>query len=226
MLEYPKITENTSMDPLFITLSILILLFSVILHEVMHGYAALRFGDRTAEKAGRLTLNPIPHIDPIGTILLPAMLFIVPMLTGVAPGFIIGWAKPVPVNPLNFSNTRQGELMVSLAGVGANFFLALLATFLYHTASIFPNIMNFQNILQFSVSINLILAIFNLLPIPPLDGSKVLLSQLPYKMAREYEKLAPYGIFIILGLLYFGILGLLLRFILIPLHLFLGIPPY
>ena len=114
------------MAPEFIALSIVILLFSVILHEVAHGLAALYFGDRTAQNAGRLTLNPIPHIDLIGTILLPALLFI------TNSPVLFGWAKPVPVNPLHFSNIRRGELLVSLAGVGANFGLAIIAAVLFH----------------------------------------------------------------------------------------------
>src|SRR3989338_9261892 len=107
-----------------ISLSVLILLFSVIVHEVMHGYVARMFGDHTAENAGRLTLNPIPHIDPIGTILLPGILLLIPLLTGTSPGFLIGWAKPVPVNPLNFRDLKRGEIFVSLAGVFSNFGLA------------------------------------------------------------------------------------------------------
>src|SRR5882724_5827424 len=109
-----------------ISLSILILIFSVIVHEVMHGYVALMFGDHTAERAGRLTLNPIPHIDLVGTILLPGILLLIPLLTGTSPGFLLGWAKPVPINPLNFTDMRRGELFVSLAGVFSNFVLALV----------------------------------------------------------------------------------------------------
>lgn len=214
------------MTPELLALSLIILLFSVIIHEVMHGFIALKFGDHTAQAAGRLTLNPIPHIDPIGTILLPLMSYILPALTGISPGFLIGWAKPVPVNPLHFTNIRQGELFVSIAGVGSNFVLALIAAIFYHITNLFVGYHNLLTpILQFTVSINLMLGVFNLLPIPPLDGSKVLMSQLSYNLAREYEKISSYGIFIILFLLYFNILGLLLRFVLIPLHLLLGVPP-
>lgn len=182
------------MDPTVIALSVMILLFSVILHEVTHGWMALKFGDRTAERAGRLTLNPIPHIDPVGTILVPGMFIL------LGSGFIIGWAKPVPVNPLNFSNLRRGELFVSLAGVGANFALAAVATILYHLSSLLiPNIpFTALAILSFAVTINLILGIFNSLPIPPLDGSKILLSQLPYYLAKEFQKLERFGLLILL----------------------------
>ena len=184
------------MGPEFLAISILILLFSVILHEVMHGYVALRFGDHTAENAGRLTLNPIPHIDPVGTILLPGLL-----LVSGSP-FLFGWAKPVPVNPLNFKDIRKGELLVSLAGILSNLFLAVLGTVLFHiSASLDASALTLR-LLFFMVNINLLLAVFNLIPIPPLDGSKVLMSQLPFHLAREFQKLEQYG-FILLVLLMF-----------------------
>ncbi|MDP3974208.1 MAG: site-2 protease family protein [Candidatus Daviesbacteria bacterium] len=193
------------MSPEFIALSIVILLFSVIIHEVMHGVMALKFGDSTAQRAGRLTLNPIPHIDPIGTLLLPALL----ILTG-SP-ILFGWAKPVPVNPLNFSNLKRGELMVSAAGILSNFGLAALAVIIYHILNglpqTFPAIVG--SLLQFTIMINLILGIFNLLPIPPLDGSKILLSQLPYNLAKQFQKIEPYGFLILLILLFTGLLGII-----------------
>lgn len=214
------------MNPEFLALSIVILLFSVIVHEVMHGLVALKFGDSTAKRAGRLTLNPLPHIDPIGTVLLPMVLIFLPLILGGRPGFLIGWAKPVPVNPLNFSNIRKGELFVSLAGVLSNFGLALVSAALFHLVNLFfSQAYLILAVLQFSVSINLMLGVFNLLPIPPLDGSKVLLSQLPYKLAKEYERISQYGILILFLLLYMGVVGLILRFILVPLHSLLGIPP-
>lgn len=189
------------MDPEFLAISIVILLFSVIVHEVMHGLVALKFGDRTAERAGRLTLNPIPHIDPIGTILLPALMIL------SQTGLIFGWAKPVPVNPLNFSDLRKGELFVSAAGILSNFGLSLASTLLFSilSASGLVNPTIFQ-VLSFAILINLTLGIFNLLPIPPLDGSKILLSQLPYNLAKEYQKLEPFGFLILIFLLYTGML--------------------
>lgn len=211
------------MNAEILALSIVILLFSVIVHEVMHGLVALRFGDRTAENAGRLTLNPIPHIDPIGTILLPALFIFLPMLTGVHAGFFIGWAKPVPVNPLNFSDIRRGELLVSLAGVGSNFALAVIGAILYHMFAQNPFL---AEIFQFTVSINLTLAVFNLLPIPPLDGSKALLALLPYHLARSYERFSEYGFIVIIALMYFNILSLILGAIVTPLALLLGMPAY
>lgn len=183
--------------PELFALSIIILLFSVIIHEVMHGVIALRFGDHTAEHAGRLTLNPIPHIDLFGTILLPALL----IFTG-SP-ILFGWAKPVPVNPLNFSNLRKGELLVSAAGILANFGLAILAALIFHILNAlpqeFPALLG--SLLRFTVLINLVLGTFNLFPIPPLDGSKILLSQLPYNLAKSYQRIEPYGFLILLILL-------------------------
>lgn len=180
--------------PEFFAFSIIILLFSVILHEVMHGYVALKFGDTTAQRAGRLTLNPIPHIDLFGTILLPALL----IFTG-SP-ILFGWAKPVPVNPLNFSNIRKGELFVSAAGILANFSLAIIAALIFHILNALPQTFPalVGSLLRFTVLINLVLGIFNLFPIPPLDGSKVLLSQLPLNLARSYQRIEPYGILILL----------------------------
>lgn len=186
------------MNPEFLALSIIILLFSVIVHEVMHGVVALKFGDRTAQNLGRLTLNPIPHIDLFGTILLPLLLII------SGSPLLFGWAKPVPVNPLNFSNLRKGELMVSLAGIFANFGLAAAAAILFHILNSLPQ--NFPAIagalLRFTVLINLVLGIFNLFPIPPLDGSKVLLALLPYNLAKEFQKLEQYGFIILLIFLF------------------------
>lgn len=187
--------------PIYLAFSLIILLFSVIVHEVMHGLVALKFGDSTAQRAGRLTLNPIPHIDPIGTILIPAIL----LLSG--SGILFGWAKPVPVNPLNFSNLRRGELLVSAAGILANFCLSAVAALLYHLFNSFPETPHVVlALIRFAVTINLILGIFNLLPIPPLDGSKILMSRLPYHLAKEYEKLDKYGflILILIMMLPFG----------------------
>lgn len=179
------------MDPTVLAGAIVILLFSVIVHEVMHGLAALYYGDHTAEQAGRLTLNPIPHIDPLGTVLLPLLL----IATG-SP-IVFGWAKPVPINPLNFRDIRQGELATSLAGILSNFAMAGIAAIIFHlTSNIAP--LNILLMLKFAVDINLILGVFNLLPIPPLDGSKVVMSYLPYNLLKQYQNLERYGLIILI----------------------------
>ncbi len=187
------------MNPEFLAFSLVILLFSVILHEVMHGWVALQFGDSTAQRMGRLTLNPLPHIDPIGTILLPVL------LTISGSPFLIGWAKPVPVNPLNFSNLRKGELFVSAAGIVANFVLAIICAILYHLLATTNAPALLLQLLRYSVVINLVLGVFNFFPIPPLDGSKILLSQLPYNLARQYERFEQNGFIILIVLLVTGI---------------------
>ncbi len=194
-------------QPEFLAFSLVILLFSVILHEVMHGLVALRFGDSTAQRAGRLTLNPLPHIDPIGTILLPVL------LTISGSPFLIGWAKPVPVNPLNFSNLRKGELFVSAAGIVANFVLAITCAVVYHLLATANAPALLLQLLRYGVVINLVLGVFNFFPIPPLDGSKILLSQLPYNLARQYERLEQHGFILLILLLVTGIPQAILGFV-------------
>ncbi|MBI3486071.1 site-2 protease family protein [Candidatus Daviesbacteria bacterium] len=210
------------MNPEFLAISIVILLFSVILHEVMHGYVALKFGDKTALNAGRLTLNPIPHIDLVGTILLPGLL----LLSG-SP-ILFGWAKPVPVNPLHFNDLKRGELLVSAAGILANLGLALVSAVLFHILGSFSSQPFLSQIFYFTADINLLLAVFNLLPIPPLDGSKVLLSQLSYNLARQYQAFEQYGFLILLGLMLVrvgstSLLGAYLGFVVGILKSFLGL---
>lgn len=215
------------MDPTVFAFSIVVLLFSVILHEVMHGWVALKFGDHTAERAGRLTLNPIPHIDPIGTILIPALLIFPPLLAGGRPGFIFGWAKPVPVNPFNFRDIKKGELATAAAGVAANFGLALAAALIFHLTTSFSNSL-LQSLLATVVYINLLLGVFNLLPIPPLDGSKIVMSYLPAHLETAYRSFEKYG-FLILMLLWFvpfgqtTLLGAILGVVLDFGHLVLGV---
>jgi len=175
-----------------------VLLFSVIVHEVAHGYVALRNGDPTARVMGRITLNPIPHIDPIGTILLPLIL----LLSGSS--LLFGWAKPVPVNPLNYRNYRWGEIAVSAAGPLSNIALAVVFSILLRLG--LGNI-GLMKLALFGVKINLFLALFNLIPIPPLDGSHILAIALPRDLARMYAYLEPFGFILILALFYTGILG-------------------
>ena len=149
-------------------LMVVVLLFSVIIHEIAHGYVALRNGDPTARMLGRITLNPIPHIDPIGTILLPLLL----LISGA--GILFGWARPVPVNPRNYRNYRLGELTVSAAGPLSNLALAVLFALLAHHP--FGNV-GLLMLASFGVQINIFLALFNLIPIPPLDGEPFSASQ-------------------------------------------------
>jgi len=175
-----------------------VLLFSIIIHEVAHGYVALRNGDPTARMLGRITLNPIPHIDPIGTILLPLLL----LASGA--GILFGWARPVPVNPRNYRNYRWGELTVSAAGPLSNLALAVLFSFLLHLV---PFNLGLMKMALWGVQINIFLALFNLIPIPPLDGSHILGIFLPPNLARLYAYLEPVGFILILVLFYTGIMG-------------------
>ncbi|MFO7556869.1 MAG: site-2 protease family protein [Desulfobacterales bacterium] len=203
-----------------IVVMIVPLLFSVTIHEVAHGYVALRMGDHTARLAGRLTLNPIKHLDFFGSLLLPLIL----KLTG-SP-IIFGYAKPVPVNFSNLRDVRKGTIYVSSAGVLANFILALLSgilfqiltryKFLWQTSFFSPFIMDLYSMLFYSVIINLILAIFNLIPIPPLDGSKILAMCLPTSLRMQYARLERYGMIIIIFLLLTNLLDRLLSFFLTP----------
>ena len=196
------------------------LLFSVTIHEVAHGYIALRMGDHTAQKAGRLTLNPIKHLDFFGSLLLPLVL----KLTG-SP-IIFGYAKPVPVNFTNLRNIRKSTIYVASAGVLANFILAFLSGILFRILSNYkllwqisifnPFIVDLYSMLFYSVAINLVLAIFNLIPIPPLDGSKILAMCLPTSLRIQFARLERFGMIIIIFLLLTNLLDKLLSFFLNP----------
>ncbi len=196
------------------------LLFSVTIHEVAHGYVALRRGDNTAQMAGRLTLNPIKHLDFFGSLLLPLIL----KLTG-SP-IIFGYAKPVPVNFSNLRDVRRSTIYVASAGVLANFILAISSgiffqlltryKFLWQTSIFNPFIVDLYSMLFYSVIINLVLAIFNLIPIPPLDGSKILAMCLPAPLRMQYARLERFGMIIIIFLLLTNLLDRLLSFFLIP----------
>lgn len=195
-------------------------LYGIILHELAHGWVALRLGDPTAKLAGRLTLKPGPHIDPLG-----AVIFFIAR---------IGWAKPVPVNPRYFRNPRQGMVLVSLAGPVANFLQALLWALLFHwfltlragTDLMAEAIIIIRQIAYYGVFINLLLGFFNLLPIPPMDGSNIVAGFLPMHLARPYMSLARYGMVLVILL---AVLDILSK-ILIPAIRFglslLGMPVY
>lgn len=159
------------MDSIF---SIALLIISVVIHEVCHGYAALALGDQTARYAGRLSLNPIKHLDMMGSIIVPFILSIIP------PHMVFGWAKPVPINPYNFSNQKWGEVLVAGAGPASNLAIALIFGLIIRFGV--PGNMFSESFINISVSlvlINLLLAVFNLVPIPPLDGSKIFFGLMP-----------------------------------------------
>jgi Zn-dependent protease len=178
-----------------------VLLFSVIIHEVAHGYVAQMNGDPTARLLGRITLNPVPHIDPVGTILLPLILLM------SHAGVIFGWARPVPVNPANYRDYRMGEITVSAAGPVSNLALAALFAMLLRLAGGNPGL---TFITYYGCTINIFLALFNLIPIPPMDGSHILSILLPRDLARVYQYLEPVGFILILVLFYTGIMGAIL----------------
>ena len=181
-------------------------LFAITVHEVAHGWAALKFGDRTAQMMGRLTLNPIKHIDPIGTVLIPGML----LLTGSS--FLFGYAKPVPVSTQNLRNPKTDMIWVALAGPAAN----LVMAFMWAAVAKVGAMMGETSLALFymgvaGIKINGILMLLNLLPLPPLDGGRVLVGLLPGPLAWRVSQIEPYGFFILVGLIYFGILSMILN---------------
>lgn len=186
------------MDFVLLAFGIFIFLITVTLHEYCHGLLADRLGDRTAREAGRLSLNPFRHIDPFWTVLLPVLLFL-----STRGQFAIGMARPVPVNFANLRNPRRDMIWVALAGPAANFALAGFLAFLF---KFFPN-----PLLLYAIYFNVGIAIFNLIPIPPLDGSRILTGLLPAFLARIYIRLEPFGFLMVLALYFSGILyGILL----------------
>ena len=222
------------MNPIEIAISLFVLLFAITVHEASHGWAAKRMGDPTAFDLGRVSLNPLVHIDPIGTVVLPLML----VLIG-APAF--GWAKPVPVNPYNLRHPRRDNLVISAAGPAANLLTSIGAmvlllvlkftvpgvrAFLQSPAlfrAILPQgfypLQGLALILYFAVIINIYLAAFNMIPVPPLDGSGILLGILSERAAARYDKFRPYGFFIVLALLYLNVLDI----IILPLNVLISL---
>jgi Zn-dependent protease len=199
------------MNPLEIGIQFGALLVAVICHEVAHGVVAGWFGDPTARDAGRLTLNPIPHIDPLGSIILPLLFFI------SGSHFMIGWAKPVPVDPRYFKRPTRDMMWVAVAGPLTNFTLAVMASIVLRVlgaAAVWPVLVY---VLAVFVQINILLMVFNLLPIPPLDGSRVMMHFLPPDWRASWARLEPFGILIVFGLAYFGLLFPLIDWIYLPL---------
>lgn len=183
-------------------------LMAITLHEAAHGWVASKLGDKTALMLGRVTLNPLKHIDPIGTVLVPIALL-------VLGGFVFGWAKAVPITPRNFKNPARDMAWVAVAGPLSNLVMAigwaLLAKFGYMISVDGHDSMSLGQFLIYSglagIAINLVLMVLNLIPIPPLDGSRVLSALLPNSLAYRYNQIEPYGFFILLGLLFLGVLG-------------------
>lgn len=191
---------------------ILPLLFAITLHEAAHGWVASQLGDKTALMMGRVTLNPIKHIDLFGTIILPIVLLVLSKFT-----FAFGWAKPVPVTWQNLRHPRRDKAFVAIAGPLSNLVMAFLWAAIAKisvvlgngaTSSIAHNVATFFYLAgSFGITINIILMVLNLIPIPPLDGSRVVSSLLPPSVAVTYDRIEPYGIWILLGLIVFGLLG-------------------
>jgi len=189
-----------------------VLVFAVVIHECAHGLVAKWCGDNTAYYEGRITLNPIKHIDLWGTIVIPVIL----VVTGA--GILFGWAKPVPVNPNNYRNYRRDDILVSFAGPASNFLLAIFSAVIIIIVSLFFEKMlvdafgvsmanSVYEFLSKSIILNLVLAVFNLIPVPPLDGSHLIASLLPYELAEQYRSLGFIGMFVLILLMSVGIIG-------------------
>jgi len=178
------------------------ILLAITVHEAAHGYAAKFFGDLTAEKLGRITLNPFKHIDPMGTVLVPA-------LTIMLGGILFGWAKPVPVNYANLRNPKKDMFWVAAAGPLSNFVMAIIWALLLKYANAMPaTTINFLAHMSIAgIGINLVLMVLNLLPMPPLDGGRIAVSVLPSNMAMQLAKIEQYGFFILIALMATGLLG-------------------
>lgn len=184
---------------------VVILFFSIILHEIAHGLMAERHGDPTARIMGRITLNPLPHIDPIGTIFLPGIMIIMNLFGGAVP--IFGWAKPIPINPRNLNDPKKDMMWVGFSGPGTNFAIAFFLALLYRVLGTPDTLAGV--ILFYGTTINLFLAFFNLIPIPPLDGSRILSGILPERYSFRLAQIEPFGFIILIFLLVGGVLNYL-----------------
>jgi Zn-dependent protease len=216
------------MNIINLVIQLFVLLFAITIHEAAHGWAASKFGDDTARSMGRVTLNPVAHIDPFGTVLLPLLLVIMR-----APVF--GWAKPVPVNPFNLRNPRRDNLWISAAGPIANIIAAVFcliaivfikslspgaSAFLMGRGGLSGSIHPLGSLILiffYGALINMYLVAFNLIPVPPLDGSGVLMGLLSEEAAQKYDRIRPYGFLIVLGLIYLGVLNVIIR----PIQIFI-----
>lgn len=230
------------MNVISIVIQVFVLLFAITVHEAAHGWAAKKCGDPTAFNLGRVTLNPIAHIDPFGTILLPLLLSLARL-----PAF--GWAKPVPVNPYNFRNPKRDTVWTSFAGPGANLSVAFGAMIILvlmkislpsvdlflkgHLRGMFGSVETVLGrgfhpleglalILLMTVLINSYFALFNLIPVPPLDGSGILMGLLPDAAAARFERIRPYGFLLILLLIYMGLLDIMIKPVILMIVIILG----
>ena len=180
-------------------------LFAITVHEAAHGYAARHFGDNTAYMLGRITLNPIKHIDPVGTILMPIMLYF-----ATSGAFLFGYAKPVPVNFGHLRNPKRDMVWVALAGPASNFIQAIVwAVVMITLVGTGVEERFFLEMARAGVLVNLVMWAFNLFPVPPLDGGRILVGLLPWRQAQMVSRLEPYGFFIVMGLVIFGVVGTL-----------------
>jgi Zn-dependent protease len=178
-------------------------IFAITVHEAAHGYAARHFGDNTAYVMGRMTLNPLKHIDPVGTILMPLLLYF-----ATSGAFLFGYAKPVPVNFGQLRNPKRDMIWVALAGPASNFFQALLwALLLVGLVASGVQERFFVSMAQAGILVNLVMWAFNLFPLPPLDGGRVLAGLLPWRQAQWLERIEPWGFFIVMGLVIAGVVG-------------------
>ena len=178
-------------------------LFAITIHEAAHGYAARHFGDNTASMMGRITLNPIKHIDPVGTILMPLMLYF-----ATSGAFLFGYAKPVPVRFDQLRNPKRDMIWVALAGPASNFVQAIFwALVLVMLVGLGQHERFFLEMCRAGITVNLVMWAFNLFPLPPLDGGRILVGLLPWKQAQAVARIEPYGFFIVMGLVLLGVVG-------------------